>query len=218
MAEREPSNRVNFTGKGKTTMTPDLPRDVRTERLFLRRWRPEDREPFAAMCADPRVMEFFPALQSREESDASVDRIEAHFVTHGFGLWAVEIVGVSPFAGLIGLCHPRFEAHFTPCVEVGWRLAPEHWGRGYATEGARAALDFGFHSLGLAEIVAMTVPENLRSRRVMERLGMTRRAEDDFDHPMIAEGHRFKRHLLYRLRATPRQSPLPEAGRGRGDN
>lgn len=153
------------------------------------------------MCADPQVMEFFPALQSREESDASVDRIEAHFEKHEFGLWAVEIVGVAPFAGLIGLCHPRFEAHFTPCVEVGWRLAPEYWGRGYATEGARAAIAFGFDRLKLAEIVAMTVPANVRSRRVMEKLGMTRRPEDDFDHPMIAEGHRFKRHVLYRLRA-----------------
>ena len=99
------------------------------------------------MSADPRMMEFFPALQSRDESDAAVARIEAHFETRGFGLWAVEIVGGAPFAGLLGLCYPRFEAHFTPCVEIGWRLATEHWGRGYATEGARAALAFGFDAL-----------------------------------------------------------------------
>jgi RimJ/RimL family protein N-acetyltransferase len=176
-----------------------VPREIRTERLLLRRWRAEDREPFAGMCADPRVMEFFPALQTRAESDASVDRIEAHFEKHGFGLWAVEIVGVSPFAGLIGLCHPRFETHFTPCVEVGWRIAPEHWRRGFATEGARASLAFGFDSLGLAEIVAMTVLANVRSRRVMEKMGMARRPDDDFDHPMIAEGHPLRRHVLYRL-------------------
>jgi RimJ/RimL family protein N-acetyltransferase len=158
------------------------------------------------MSADPRVMEFFPALQSREESDAAVARIEAHFETHGFGLWAVELVGGAPFAGLVGLCHPRFETHFTPCVEIGWRLAAEHWGRGYATEGARAAVAFGFESLKLAEVVAMTVPDNLRSRRVMEKVGMTRRPDDDFDHPMLAPDHRYRRHILYRL-ARP-NSPM----------
>jgi RimJ/RimL family protein N-acetyltransferase len=174
--------------------------EIRTHRLRLRAWRREDREPFAAMCADPRVMEHFPSLQSREESDASIDRIEAHFARYGFGLWALEITGVTPFAGLLGLCHPRFEASFTPCVEIGWRLQVEHWGRGYATEGARAALAFGFETLGLPEIVSMTVPANVRSRRVMEKLGMRRHPGDDFDHPMVQEGHPLRRHVLYRLK------------------
>ncbi len=150
------------------------------------------------MNADPHVLEHFPATLSRQESDAAVDRITAHFDAHGFGLWAVEIPGVTPFAGFIGLCRPRFEAHFTPCVEVGWRLAAEHWGHGYATEGAWAALTFGFETLGLDEIVSYTVPANLRSRRVMEKIGMTHNPADDFDHPLLAAGHALERHVLYR--------------------
>jgi RimJ/RimL family protein N-acetyltransferase len=177
-----------------------LPQEVRTERLLLRRWRDADRAPFAAMNADPHVMEHFPAVFSREESDARVERICAHFDRHGYGLWAVEIAEVAPFAGFIGLSVPSFEAHFTPCVEIGWRLAAEYWGRGYATEGARAALAFGFAELGLSEIVSFTVPANTRSRRVMERLGMTYDPGDDFDHPGVADGHPLKRHVLYRLR------------------
>ena len=177
----------------------NLPRELRTPRLLLRRWRLEDRELFAAMNADPRVMEHFPATLSRQESDARVDRIEAHFEKHGFGLWAVEIPGVAPFAGFIGVSIPGFEAHFTPCIEVGWRLALEHWNRGYATEGARAALSFGFESLQTEEIVSFTVPANLRSRRVMEKLGMTRSPNDDFDHPLLPESHPLRRHVLYRL-------------------
>lgn len=172
-----------------------------TDRLILRRWRPEDRAPFAAMNADPRVMEFFPQMLSREESDSLVDRIEAHFDEHGYGLWAVEVPGSADFIGFVGLCRPRFAAHFTPCVEVGWRIAAEHWGRGYATEAARAAVDAGLGSFGLEEIVSMTVPSNVRSRRVMERLGMTRDPADDFDHPFLPEGHPLQRHVLYRLRA-----------------
>jgi RimJ/RimL family protein N-acetyltransferase len=181
------------------TFPSNLPRELRTERLLLRRWRAEDREPFAAMNADPRVMEHFPATLSREESDAQVTGIEARFAEREFGLWAVEVVGVTPFAGFVGLTVPRFSAPFTPCVEVGWRLAAEHWGHGYATEGGRAALDFGFDVLGLSEIVAFTVPENVRSRRVMEKLGMTRDPSDDFDHPVLPAGHRLSRHVLYRI-------------------
>src|SRR5215470_17360821 len=144
---------------------------IRTERLVLRRWRDSDRAPFAALNADPRVMEFFPALLSRGESDAFVDRIEGHFGEHGFGLWAIEAPGLADFAGYVGLWTARFEAPFTPAVEIGWRLAAEHWGRGFAPEGARAALRFGFEDAGLAEIVSFTVPANTRSRRVMEKLG-----------------------------------------------
>jgi RimJ/RimL family protein N-acetyltransferase len=178
----------------------DQPEELRTERLCLRRWRPADRAPFAAMNADPKVMEHFPALLSRESSDASVDRIEAHFTEHGFGLWAVEIAGVTPFAGFIGLSVPRFEAPFTPCVEIGWRLAADCWGRGFATEGAKAALAFGFENLRLAEIVSFTVPANLRSRRVMEKVGMTHHPGEDFDHPVLPDGHPLRRHVLYRIR------------------
>jgi ribosomal-protein-alanine N-acetyltransferase len=178
----------------------DLPRELRTERLRLRRWQPDDREPFARLNADPRVLEFLPGPLSREESDARADRIQAHFERHGFGLWAAEIPGVTRFAGFVGLSVPPFETAFTPCVEIGWRLDADHWNRGYATEGARAALEFGFGSLGLREVVSFTVPPNVRSRRVMEKIGMTHSPDEDFDHPLLPEGHRLRRHVLYRLR------------------
>lgn len=171
-----------------------------TPRLILRPWRSSDRPPFAALNADPRVVEFLPRALTPAESDALAERIEAHFAERGFGLWAVEAPGVAEFAGFVGLSVPAFETHFTPCVEIGWRLAAEYWGQGFATEGARAALAFGFEALKLAEIVSFTVPANLRSRRVMERLGMTHRASDDFDHPRLAEGDPLRRHVLYRLR------------------
>jgi RimJ/RimL family protein N-acetyltransferase len=180
----------------------ELPRELETDRLRLRRWRPSDREPFAALNADPRVMEHLPALLSREESDALQSLCDAHFVQYGFGLWAVEIRGVTPFAGFLGLSVPTFQAHFTPCVEVGWRLAADHWGHGYATEGARAVLLFGFQMVGLAEIVSFTVPGNLRSRRVMEKIGMTYDPADDFDHPGQSQKPASRRHVLYRIRVT----------------
>ncbi|MEW5853868.1 MAG: GNAT family N-acetyltransferase [Myxococcota bacterium] len=173
---------------------------LETERLILRTWRDDDRAPFAEMNADPLVMEHFPATLSRAESDAMVDRINAVFAQRGFGLWAVQVVGGASFVGFVGLLVPTFEAHFTPCVEVGWRLARAHQGLGYATEAARAAVRFGFQVLGLEEIVSMTVPRNVKSRHVMEKLGMTRRAADDFDHPRLPEGHPLRRHVLYRLR------------------
>lgn len=176
--------------KSMTTLT--------TERLILRAWRIEDREPFARMNADPVVMEFFPALLTREESDAGVDRVEAHFARHGFGLWAAELKASGEFIGFIGLSTPRFEAHFTPCVEIGWRLAAAHWGKGLATEGALAAAEFGFGELKLKELVSFTAVENARSRRVMEKIGMTHNFADDFDHPELPEGHRLLRHVLYR--------------------
>lgn len=176
-----------------------FPRQIRTSRLLLRRWIAADREPYAALNADARVMQHFPAIMTRDESDASADRIEAHFDEHDFGSWAVEIPGITPFAGFVGLVVPKFEAHFTPCVEIGWRLAAPYWGRGYATEGARAALEIGFITLGLNEIVSFTVLANLRSRRVMEKIGMTFDPADEFDHPSLPEGHRLRRHVLYRI-------------------
>jgi RimJ/RimL family protein N-acetyltransferase len=171
--------------------------ELRGERVTLRSWRPEDIEPFAALNADPRVMEHYPAPLTRAESEAFVGRVEAHFAEHGFGLWAVEVPGVSPFVGYVGLSVPGFEADFTPCVEIGWRLAFEHWGSGYATEAARVAIEFGFSEAGLDEIVSFTVPANRRSIAVMERLGMTFAGE--FEHPRLPEGHRLRRHVLYRL-------------------
>lgn len=171
-----------------------------TERLQLRRWRESDREPFARLNADPRVMEFLPRALSRDESNGLVDRIETHFEEHGFGLYAAELVEDRSFIGYIGLAVPRFTAHFTPCVEIGWRLALEHWGRGLATEGAREIVRYAFGELGLRELVSFTVPGNLRSRRVMEKLAMTHSPADDFDHPGLPEGDPLRRHVLYRLR------------------
>jgi RimJ/RimL family protein N-acetyltransferase len=174
-------------------------RELRTDRLWLRRWLPEDRVPFAALNADARVMDYFPAVLSREESDTLASRIEAHFERHGFGLWAVEIPDVTSFAGFIGLSVPSFEAPFTPCVEIGWRLAADYWGFGYATEGARVALDFAFKTLGLREVVSFTAAGNLLSRRVMEKIDMVHDPADDFDHPALPQGHRLRRHVLYRM-------------------
>jgi len=143
-------------------------------------------------------MKYFLAPLTRTESDALADAIESHIDRHGWGLWAVEIPGVARFAGFIGLSRPRFDAHFTPCVEIGWRLGPAFWGHGYATEGAFAALQFGFEVLTLDEIVSFTTESNLPSRRVMERLGMTHNPDDDFDHIAIPHGHPLRRHVLYR--------------------
>jgi RimJ/RimL family protein N-acetyltransferase len=178
-----------------------IPATIRTDRLHLRLWRDEDLAAFAALNADPVVMEHFPKLLDRAESDALAARFRDHFEYHGFGNWAVEVPGIAEFIGFVGLTVPRFEAHFTPCVEIGWRLAHAYWGRGYATEAARAALEFGLGQLTLDEIVSFTVPANRRSWRVMERIGMTRNPADDFDHPALAEGHLLRRHVLYRARA-----------------
>ncbi|MEU7690595.1 GNAT family N-acetyltransferase [Microbispora hainanensis] len=171
---------------------------IRTERLVLRRWREDDKEPFAALNADPVVMEHFPATLSREDSDALAERIEAGFDEHGFGLWAVEADG--EFIGFTGLSVPRFTAPFTPCVEIGWRLARSAWGRGYATEAARASLEDGFGRAGLTEVISFTAVQNVRSQAVMRRLGMTHDPADDFDHPALPAGHPLRRHVLYRIR------------------
>ena len=170
-----------------------------SSRICLRQWRDEDRLAFAAMNADVRVMEFFRTRLSRTESDGMVDGIQKHFSEHGFGLWAIEVPGVAPFVGFAGLAVPWFSAHFTPCVEVGWRLAFEHWGQGYATEAARLALGYGFGTVALPEVVSYTSATNHRSRAVMERLGMCRDPADDFDYPALPEGHPLQPHVLYRL-------------------
>jgi ribosomal-protein-alanine N-acetyltransferase len=168
-------------------------------RIRLRPWRGEDREAFAIINSDPRVMEFFASPLSRRESDAMIEDIQKHFNQHGFGLWALEVPDVAPLIGFAGLAVKTFPAPFTPCVEVGWRLAFEHWGRGYATEAARLALGYAFGTLALADVVSYTSVTNRRSRAVMERLGMRRDPAEDFDHPALPEGHPLQRHVLYRL-------------------
>jgi ribosomal-protein-alanine N-acetyltransferase len=184
----------------------DIGPRIDTERLILRRWRHDDLEPFARMNADPRVMEYFPRTLTSAESDALADFVEDHFARRGFGPFAAEIRETGAFAGFIGLSVPSFEAHFTPAIEIGWRLAYECWGQGYATEGARAVLRLAFGELSLPGIVSFTVPANMRSRRVMEKLGMTRDPADDFDHPKVMPGHPLRRHVLYRLHAPSLRS------------
>ncbi len=177
--------------------------ELRTERLLLRAWRTSDREPFAALNADPEVMRHFPAPLSRAESDALADRIEAQHADAGWGLWAVEELAGGRFVGFAGLAWTDFESHFTPAVEIGWRLAREAWGNGFATEAARASAAYAFDVLGLREIVSFTTVGNERSRAVMRRIGMRHDPADDFDHPRISAGHPLRRHVLYRLAGQP---------------
>jgi ribosomal-protein-alanine N-acetyltransferase len=173
-----------------------------TQRLLLRRWRDADRAPFAAMNADPAVMEEFPACLTRSQSDRLVDWIEACFEDRGFGLWALEVAGTGDFIGFTGLAIPGFVTHFTPAVEIGWRLDRAFWGRGYATEAAHAVLTSAFGAMGLREVVSFTSTSNARSQAVMRRLGMLHDPEDDFGNPKIPEGHRLYRHVLYRMSAA----------------
>jgi RimJ/RimL family protein N-acetyltransferase len=170
-----------------------------TARLKLRHWSPADLFPFAAMNADPVVMEFMPGRLSRHASDAAATAAQARIDREGFGLWAVEVRGGPAFIGYAGLQAPSFKAPFTPCVEIGWRLARAAWGCGYATEAARACLEHAFASLDLPEVLAFTVPANMRSRAVMQRLGMILDPAGAFEHPRLPEGHALRHHLLYRL-------------------
>ena len=175
-------------------------RQLRTERLVLRDWRDSDLAPFAALNADPDVMQYFRGTLTRAESDAFAARIRANLQQDGWGLWAVEVIGGEPFIGFVGLARQTFEAHFTPAVEVGWRLAKAAWGRGYAPEAARAVIEFGFAELGLTEIVSITTAGNAKSRRVMQKIGMTYEPADDFEYPLLEEGHPLRPSVLYRLR------------------
>jgi RimJ/RimL family protein N-acetyltransferase len=170
-----------------------------TERLILRQWRDSDRDPFRRMNEDAAVMEFMPKRLTAEESDALADRIQKRLAERGFGLFAAELRETGSFIGFVGLSVPPFEAHFTPCVEIGWRLASTFCGSGYATEGARAVLRLAFLSLNLSEVVSFTAALNVRSRRVMDRLGMVRSKKDDFDHPLFSAAHPLRPHVLYRL-------------------
>lgn len=178
---------------------PGPQRELRTARLRLRPLHDRDLPAFAALNADPRAMEFLPGVLTRQQSDALAARVRAHAATHGFAPWAIEVPGRADFVGVVGLMIPAFQAAFTPCVEIAWRLDAAHWGHGYATEGAQAALRHGFTELGLREIVSFTVPANVRSRRVMERLGMQRDAAEDFLHPLLPAGDPLRPHVLYRL-------------------
>jgi RimJ/RimL family protein N-acetyltransferase len=182
--------------------------DLITERLRLRNWRDDDLEPWFEMSQDREVMEHFPGLFTREQAAAGLAR-QASFITEkGYGFWAVEVVGGAPFIGFCGIKDVLFDAPFTPAIEVGWRLARPHWGKGYATEAARASIEYGFGTLGVDEIVAFLLPANHRSAAVCERLGMRRDPSGDFDHPLIPPGtisvggHPQQRHILYRLSRT----------------
>ena len=197
LAQREAERRTSTATRYRSHMTP-AGYERSTERLILRRWREADREPFAALNADPDVMDYFPILLTRAESDQLIAEIEAGFDQRGYGLWALQLRATGKFIGFTGLDIPSFEAHFTPAVEVGWRLARAAWHDGYATEAARASLAFGFEEVGLEEIVSFTSAVNLRSRAVMERIGMTHDPADDFDHPELEAGDRLSRHVLYR--------------------
>lgn len=178
--------------------------ELRTDRLILRPWREADFAPFAAMSADPKVMEHFPSTLDRAASDNVASILKSDLDIMGYGFWALEVPGVAPFIGFTGIRPVTFQAPFVPAppdfvVEIGWRLAPAHWGKGYAAEAARAALACGFGTLGLPEIVSFTTTANLRSQAVMQRIGMTHDEADDFDHPALPNGHPLRRHVLYRI-------------------
>ena len=177
--------------------------ELRTERLLLRHWRDQDREPWAALNADPEVRRYFPTVLDRAASDAEADRHAERVDRRGWGLWAVEVVGGDPFIGFVGLNEALFEAPFNPSVEVGWRLARSAWGRGYAPEAAQVVLDHAFGVLGLDEVVSFTAVQNRPSRRVMEKIGLVHDESADFDHPNIPDGHPLRRHVLYRRSAPP---------------
>lgn len=179
------------------TSPPAVP-VLHTERLCLREWRDSDRVPYAALNADPEVMRHFPSVLTAAQSDEMVERMSAAWTRNGFGLWAVERIDTSQFIGFVGLSSPTWSP--VPLVEVGWRLAREHWGLGFAPEAARAALQFGFTRVALPadEIVSFTTVANSKSRRVMEKIGMVHQMHRDFDHPLLPDWHEC-RHVLYAI-------------------
>lgn len=172
---------------------------IRTKRLILRQWYEEDLESFAALNADTRVMEYFPSVKTFEESTKEYEAILEHFKKQGYGFWAVSERSKTNFIGFIGLRYIDFSASFTPAVEIGWRLAYDYWGKGYATEGAHASLKYGFEILKLPEIISFTSTHNARSQAVMKRIGMHRNPQEDFDHPKLPKEHKLSRHVLYRI-------------------
>ena len=187
------------------------PLELHTRRCVLRQWQDSDFEPWARMNADPEVRRYFPEVLDAEQAGAEARRCRDAIAQRGWGMWALEIPGEFQFAGFVGLQVPHFDAPFVPAVEIGWRLARTAWGRGLATEAARAALDFAFDRLALAEVIAMAVPANAASRRVMDRLDMRRDMAGDFDHPRVTTGHPLCRHVLDRT-AAPGRSPAATSG------
>lgn len=173
--------------------------EIISDRLKLRQWQESDLADFASLNADPKVMAFFPNLLTAEQSDALVERFQKQITQNYFGPWAVELIETGEFLGMTGLGIPRFEAHFTPCVEIGWRLAAKHWGNGYATEAAKAALNYGFTVALLNEIVAFTTQDHLASRKVMSRIGMIQDVEGSFVHPDDAHMEHPDKLVLYRI-------------------
>jgi RimJ/RimL family protein N-acetyltransferase len=176
-----------------------MPAALETDRLILRQWRQSDLDAFWRMGQDREVMEFLLPLANRAASDAVADKLKSHIEEHGFGFWALQEKVGAPFIGFTGILRVGDDLPFAPAVEVGWRLARAHWGKGYASEAARAALAFAFNDMKLDEVVALTVPANRRSQAVMTRIGMSRNAADDFDHPRVPDGDPLKRHVLYRI-------------------
>ena len=172
---------------------------LQSERLILRAWQDRDRAPYFELASDPVVMQHLTLLATREASDAWIDRHRGQLAEHGFAYWAVELRATSRLVGAVGLSRVNYDAHFTPAIGVGWRLAQPYWGHGYASEAAHTALEHGFEELGLEEIVAVTIPANIRSQQVMRRLGMTYSPADDFDHPRLPEGHPRRRCMLCRM-------------------
>jgi RimJ/RimL family protein N-acetyltransferase len=178
------------------------PIELHTRRCVLRQWKDSDLAPWCAMNADPEVRRWFPSVASEEQALGEADRCRDAMAQRGWGMWALEVPGAFAFAGFVGLNVPHYDAPWVPAVEIGWRLARAAWGQGLATEAAQAALGFGFTELALREIVAITVPGNEASRRVMARLGMARDDAGDFDHPRVEAGHPLRRHVLYRHQRT----------------
>lgn len=170
---------------------------IETPRLILREWQQSDYEPFIALNADAEVMEFFPKTLSPEETMAQIGRIIAHFEKYGFGLFAAARKDNGEFIGFTGLAYVNFESYFTPCVEIGWRLSVANWGLGFATEAAKACIEYGFHDLNLKEIYSFTSIHNKRSEHVMEKIGMQQAGE--FDHPLVAKDDFLERHVLYKI-------------------
>lgn len=172
---------------------------LETQRLILREWREEDRAPFARINADPIIMEYLPRVLDEKSSNKLVDRFQSHFKAHGYGLYAVENKEDSAFVGFVGLNNVEFDAHFTPAIEIAWRLDYGYWGKGYATEAAQRVLSYAFQDLGLKEMVSFTVHDNTRSIHVMEKLGFKQDEEGDFDYPALRKGHPLGRFSLFRL-------------------
>jgi 3-dehydroquinate dehydratase/shikimate dehydrogenase len=172
---------------------------IETERLILRNWLDRDLPFFVKINQDPRVMEYFPALQNEEQSKNIIERCKQLYREKGYCLFACELKATGEFIGFVGLLDVNFEAYFIPAMEIGWRLAYEHWGKGYATEAAKSVLDYAFNTWSLQELVSFTTINNWRSRKVMEKIGMKQDPEGEFEHPLLAEGHPLRRHALYRI-------------------